>query len=77
MGKKNAILIEKLRRENDEFVFWESTHDRLEHEIREFNRRPHLTPPEDVHRKELQKEKLAAKDKMTEIMRRYEAVVRQ
>jgi uncharacterized protein YdcH (DUF465 family) len=74
MGKKNPVLIEKLRRENDEFLFWESRHEKLEQEIRQFNKRPHLTPPEDVHRKELQKEKLAAKDKMMEIMRQFDAV---
>ncbi len=71
MGKKDAVLVERLRREDDEFIFWEGRHDQLEHEIRQLNRKEHLTPEEDTARKNLQKEKLQAKDKIMEILRRY------
>lgn len=68
-GKKNMALIERLRRENDEFFSWEERHKRLEHEIRDLNKKHVLTPEEEVLRKNLQKEKLLAKDKVMEILR--------
>ena len=67
--KKNVVLIERLRRENDEFFTWEEKHKRLEHEIRDLNKKHVLTPEEEVLRKNLQKEKLLAKDKVMEILK--------
>ena len=72
MGIKKIALIEKLRRENDEFLSWEEKHKRLEREIRGLNRKHTLTPEEEVLRKNLQKEKLLAKDKMMEILKMEE-----
>lgn len=69
MVMKNIALIERLRRENDEFLLWEEKHKRLEREIRDLNRKNILTPEEEVLRKNLQKEKLLAKDKMVEILK--------
>jgi len=69
MVMKNSALIERLRRENDEFLLWEERHKRLEREIRDLNRKNVLTPEEEVLRKNLQKEKLLAKDKMVEILK--------
>lgn len=69
MVMKNIALIERLRRENDEFFLWEEKHKRLEREIRDLNRKNILTPEEEVLRKNLQKEKLLAKDKMVEILK--------
>ncbi|HKZ72386.1 MAG TPA: DUF465 domain-containing protein [Nitrospirota bacterium] len=68
-SKKNVVLIERLRRENDEFFTWEEKHKRLEHEIRDLNKKHVLTPEEEVLRKNLQKEKLLAKDKVMEILK--------
>jgi uncharacterized protein YdcH (DUF465 family) len=68
-SKKNVVLIERLRRENDEFFSWEEKHKRLEHEIRDLNKKHVLTPEEEVLRKNLQKEKLLAKDKVMEILK--------
>lgn len=72
MRVKNSVFIERLRRENDEFLFWEEEHKRLEHQIRDLNRKNVLTPEEEVLRKNLQKEKLQAKDKMVEILKTEE-----
>lgn len=69
MVMKNIALIERLRRENDEFLLWEEKHKRLEREIRDLNRKNILTPEEEILRKNLQKEKLLAKDKMVEILK--------
>ena len=71
-SKKNVVLIERLRRENDEFFTWEEKHKRLEHEIRDLNKKHVLTPEEEVLRKNLQKEKLLAKDKVMEILKMQE-----
>lgn len=71
-GKKNMALIERLRRENDEFFSWEERHKRLEHKIRDLNKKHVLTPEEEVLRKNLQKEKLLAKDKVMEILKMEE-----
>lgn len=68
-SRKNMALIERLRRENDEFFSWEEKHKRLEHEIRDLNKKHVLTPEEEVLRKNLQKEKLLAKDKVMEILK--------
>ncbi|HAS17015.1 MAG: hypothetical protein A2Y48_09165 [Nitrospirae bacterium RIFCSPLOW2_12_42_9] len=72
MIDRHSILIERLRRENDQFLFWEGEHKRLEREIRDLNRKNVLTPEEEIMRKNLQKEKLNAKDKMVEILKSEE-----
>ena len=72
MREKNIALIERLRRDNDEFLSWEERHNKLEREIRNLNRKHFLTPDEEVLRKNLQKEKLLAKDVINEILRREE-----
>ena len=72
MREKNIALIERLRRCNDDFFLWEERHNKLEREIRNLNRKPFLTPDEEVLRKNLQKEKLLAKDVINEILRREE-----
>ena len=73
MMGKNIALIERLRMENDEFFLWEEKHKRLEREIRNLNRKNILTPEEEILRKNLQKEKLLAKDKVVEILRMEES----
>ena len=72
MPIKNVALIERLRRESDEFFSWEEKHKGLERQIRELNRKHTFTPEEEILRKNLQKEKLLAKDKMMEILKTAE-----
>ena len=72
MKEKRIALKEKLRRENDEYLLMEEKHDRLEREIRSLNRKHVLTPDDEVIRKNLQKEKLLAKDMMMKIFREEE-----
>ncbi len=67
MKEKHIALEEKLRRENDEYLLLEKKHDKLEREIRSLNRKHVLTPEEEIIRKNLQKEKLLAKDMMIKI----------
>ena len=72
MKEKHIALKEKLRRENDEYLLMEEKHDKLEREIRSLNRKHVLTPEDEVVRKNLQKEKLLAKDMMIKIFREEE-----
>ncbi|OHE60450.1 MAG: hypothetical protein A2Z47_12445 [Thermodesulfovibrio sp. RBG_19FT_COMBO_42_12] len=72
MKEKHIELKEKLRRENDEYLLLEEKHDKLEREIRSLNRKHVLTPEDEVIRKNLQKEKLLAKDMMMKIFREEE-----
>ncbi len=72
MKAKQIALEEKLRRENDEYLLLEEKHDKLEREIRSLNRKHVLTPDEEVIRKNLQKEKLLAKDMIMKIYREEE-----
>ncbi|MFO0705550.1 MAG: YdcH family protein [Nitrospira sp.] len=62
-------IADELRRMNHEFRTLETTHHRLDGELTELQRRHVLTPQEELTKKQLQKEKLAAKDRMAELIR--------
>ena len=62
-------IADELRRVSHEFRTLETTHHRLDGELTELQRRHVLTPQEELAKKQLQKEKLAAKDKMAELIR--------
>ena len=64
------VLRERLRVENPEFQKWEQEHRKLEDTLMSFESHRYLTPEEEMERKRLQKLKLAAKDRMMEILRR-------
>ena len=67
---KEEVLVEKLRVEDSEFQKWEQEHRKLESSLMGFETHRYLTPEEEVERKRIQKLKLAAKDRMMEIIRR-------
>ncbi|NJL16657.1 MAG: V-type ATPase 116kDa subunit family protein [Nitrospira sp.] len=62
-------IVEQLRRTNTEFRELEETHHRLDRELNELQKRHVLTPNEEIEKKRIQKEKLAMKDKLAEIVR--------
>lgn len=64
-------LVARLRRENSEFQKWEEEHFELESTLESIDSHVYLTPEEEVERKRIQKLKLATKDKMMEMVRRY------
>lgn len=64
-------IAELLRTSNMEFRQLEETHHRLGAELEELQRRHVLTPQEELLKKQMQKEKLAKKDKMAELIRLY------
>ena len=67
---KEEVLVEKLRVENSEFQKWEQEHRQLENTLMSFETHRYLSPEEEVERKRIQKLKLAAKDRMMDIIRR-------
>lgn len=67
---KEEALVSRLRMENPEYQKLELEHRKLENTLMGFETHRYLTPEEEIERKRIQKLKLAAKDKMMEIIRR-------
>ena len=63
-------VVSRLRTENPEFQKWEEEHQKLESTLAGIDSHVYLTPEEEVERKRIQKLKLAAKDKMMDLIRR-------
>ncbi len=66
-------LVARLRIENQEYQKWEKEHTQLENTLLTFETHRYLSPEEEVERKRVQKLKLAAKDRMMDIIRRSKA----
>jgi len=64
------VVRERLRTEDPEFQKLEQEHRRLDKELMSFETHVYLSPEEEFERRRLQKLKLAAKDKMSEMIRR-------
>ena len=64
-----AVITERLRQSSHEFRVLEEAHHRLDLELIQLQKRHVLTPAEELAMKDLQKEKLAKKDKMAEMIR--------
>lgn len=64
-------LIERVKRENEEFRTLYLEHTILEKKLSEFSKSKYLTSEEDIERKRLQKVKLSGKDRMAEILKQY------
>ncbi|HEX9113004.1 MAG TPA: DUF465 domain-containing protein [Nitrospirota bacterium] len=70
MEVSEEALRAKLRMEDPEFQRWEEEHHKLESTLASIDSHVYLTPEEEVERKRIQKLKLAAKDKMMDLIRR-------
>jgi uncharacterized protein len=64
-------IVNQLRVSNMEFRQLEESHHRLDAELAELQKRHVLTPQEEILKKQIQKEKLAMKDKMAEFIRMH------
>ncbi|HXV68574.1 MAG TPA: YdcH family protein [Nitrospira sp.] len=62
-------IAEQLRQSNTEFRALEASHHRLDAELNELQKRHVLTPAEELEKKRIQKEKLAKKDRLAELIR--------
>jgi len=65
----DEAIVEQLRQSNHEFRELEVSHNRLDTELNELQRRHVLTPAEELEKRRMQKEKLAKKDKLAELIR--------
>jgi len=70
MEVSEEALRVKLRMENPEFQQLEQEHRKLDSELMSFETHVYLSPEEEFERRRIQKLKLAAKDKMMEMIRR-------
>ena len=62
-------VVQRLLKESEAFQRLWARHQRYELQLAELDRIPHLTPAQELERKNLQKLKLAGKDKMAAIVR--------
>lgn len=68
---KEREIIEKLLKENEEFKKVSEEHHQLDGLLTEIDKKVYLTPEEEIERKKLQKQKLAKKDRMAEMIRDF------
>jgi len=71
MANKEEELIEKLMKENEEFLRTKQVHSELAKQLDELEMKPFLTPQDEIEIKILKKKKLAAKDQMEKILMQY------
>jgi hypothetical protein len=71
MTTKEEALIEKLVRENEEFSKVKQAHSQLANQLEELEKKPFLTPQDEVEIKIIKKKKLALKDQMEKILMKY------
>ncbi len=68
---KEEEIIEILKKENEEFSRLYNEHRKLDSQLAEFNKKPYLTPEEDIEMSRIKKEKLYKKDRIAELIREY------
>ncbi|RMF91392.1 MAG: DUF465 domain-containing protein [Nitrospinota bacterium] len=73
MKDEDPILIEQLRRENEEFNRLWREHQAYEEQLEAFNKLRYLTSEQEIEKKRIQKLKLLGKDRMAAILRQYKA----
>ncbi|MGA2518242.1 MAG: DUF465 domain-containing protein [Thermodesulfobacteriota bacterium] len=71
MTTKEEALIEKLVRENEEFSKVKQAHTQLAKQLDELEKKPFLTPQDEVEIKIIKKKKLALKDQMEKILMQH------
>ncbi len=71
MEEKERLLIMKFSEENPELKkLWEEHLD-YEKKLKEFEKKMHLSPEEEMEKKKIQKLKLSGKDRMFGILSKY------
>jgi uncharacterized protein YdcH (DUF465 family) len=64
-------LVQKLMREDQEFLKAKEAHTQLANEIEQLEKKPFITPQDEIEIKVLKKKKLACKDQMERILLKY------
>jgi len=68
---KEEELIERLMRENEEFLKAKQAHLQLANQLEELEKKLFLTPQDEMEIKIIKKKKLALKDQMEKILVQY------
>jgi uncharacterized protein YdcH (DUF465 family) len=71
MANKEEELIERLMRENEDFLKAKQTHAQLAKQLEELENKSFLTSQDEIEIKILKKKKLAYKDQMERILVQY------
>ena len=71
MEKRDKLLIEKHIDNDDELKQFVEEHILFEKQLDELSEKVYLTPDEEMKQKELKKLKLAGRDKIEEILKKY------
>ena len=71
MGIKEEELIERLMKEDEEFLKAKQTHAQFAKQLEGLENKPYLTPQDEMEIKILKKKKLAAKDQMEKILMKH------
>lgn len=71
MEQNDQSLIQQLCEENPRFRLLYEEHALFERQLRELDGRVYLTPDEELDRHRMQKLKLAGKDEMESILRKF------
>ena len=71
MTTREEELIEKLMGENEEFRKAKQAHHQLANQLEELEKKPFLTPQDEMEIKIIKKKKLALKDQMEKILIQY------
>ncbi len=71
MSAKEEELIERLMRENEEFLKSKQAHIEFARQLEELEKKPFLSPQDEMEIKILKKKKLACKDQMERILMQY------
>jgi uncharacterized protein YdcH (DUF465 family) len=71
MTTKEEELIERLMKENEEFSKVKQSHSQLSKQLEELEKKPFLTPQDEMEIKIIKKKKLALKDQMEKILVQY------
>jgi len=71
MTTKEEELIERLMRENEEFLNAKQAHSQLANQLEELEKKPFLTPQDEMEIKIIKKKKLAFKDQMEKILMQH------
>tara|TARA_Y100001936_G_scaffold251983_1_gene309949 strand:- start:2047 stop:2274 length:228 start_codon:yes stop_codon:yes gene_type:complete len=69
----SADLLEKVQKENEEFRGLYKEHITLKQKVEEFNKMKLITPQQEIEKKKHQKQKLSLKDRMEEILSKYQS----
>jgi uncharacterized protein YdcH (DUF465 family) len=71
MAPKEEELIERLMRENGEFLKVKQAHTQFAKQLEELEKKAFLTPQDEMEIKIIKKKKLALKDQMEKILMQY------